>query len=164
MVAKHLIKIKEQSKVVMMEAEKCANLFDDAFRMAIYQEFENGHVITWEELNVVKIGGVLPLPSSTNGKIEYERQINENKKTLNYTAYFSPESILPRHQHDCREIIFVEQGSFSVLLGTENEGTLRTILLNKGEIIDVKPNEPHQFTNTHKGDTIIKIKYLKPMG
>ena len=49
-----LIKIKKQSEVVMVEAKRCSDMFDEAFRLAIYKEFRDGNVITWDELNHVK--------------------------------------------------------------------------------------------------------------
>ena len=162
MVAKELFKIKEQSKVVMREAKKCASLFDKAFRLAIYQEFKDGKVITFEDLEQVDVGSDLYLPTKTGGDIHYSRTDNEDGDTLNYNALFSNDSILARHEHNCIEVVYVEQGSFSVLLGRERDGTIKTVSLEQGEILDIPANLPHQFTNTHNGETKVKIKYLRP--
>ena len=169
MVAKELFKIKEQSKVVMREAKKCASLFDKAFRLAIYQEFKNGKVISTPsgkrqllDLAQVDVGSDLYLPTKTGGDIHYSRTDNEDGDTLNYNALFSNDSILARHEHDCIEVVYVEQGSFSVLLGRERDGTIKTVSLEQGEILDIPANLPHQFTNTYNGETKVKIKYLRP--
>lgn len=159
MVLNQLMKIKEQSRVMIAEAKKTSELFDHAFGLAIFQEFENGEVVTWEQLKAIEIGHRLDLPTSKGGEINYSRQVNEDKNTLQYLASFSEDSILPTHKHDCVEVVYVNKGGFSVLLGNKK---LKTIQVNCGDVIEIPANTPHQFINTFKGETEVKIKYIKP--
>ena len=162
MIVNQLMKFKEQSRLVIAEAKKASELFDKAFGLAIYNEFKHGDVVTYEELNSVEIGQSLPLPTLKDGEITYKRFEDEEKDMLKFHAWFTPDSVLPRHKHDCVEIIFVVQGNFEVVIGREEEPDFKIFELRQGEILSIPATKPHQFMNNSKVEAKIKIKYLKP--
>ena len=162
MITQQLIKIKEQTRKVLDEARIVSKLFDKAYGFAIYEQFKGGEIVTWEQLEKVDIGQLLDLPSSQGGDIKYKRTENEDDTTLKYDAYFDDKSILPRHKHDCVEVVFIKHGSFHVIFGRPEDCDVKEFDVIKGEVINIPANMPHQFENTADGKTIVIIKYLKP--
>ena len=153
--------MKMQTRVVMQEAIKASELFDQQFQMIVYQQFDKGGCVYFKLLKELPLHKEFELPSTGEGIITAIRHQNEGDDLI-FKTVFSRKAVLTRHDHDCIEQITVLEGWFDVVLGSEKEGTMRTLKVTEGETIVIPIDLDHQFTNGSNTDSKINVKYIKP--
>lgn len=160
-VRSELTEILHQLDKTKAETDRLHGMINDFYCITLYQKYDKGSDITFDDLEKTEPNEYYPLPSTNKGRIKTKKILTENNHLM-YKAVFDPMATLKRHYHsNCDELIEVITGNFTAIIGNEKEKIFKTLALNKGETILIAGNLDHQVTNKSNNKSQLNIKFIK---
>ena len=140
-------KILEQLDKTKAETDRLHGMINDFYCITLYQKYDRGDNVTFEDLENTEPDVYYPLPSNNGGKIKTKKIVTADNNLM-YRTIFGPMATLKRHYHsNCDELIEVVSGVFTAITGRKRDGDFKTFTLNEGETMLIKEKLEHQVTN-----------------